>query len=131
MSKAYDHVEWCFLEGMIRIMGFSNDWILKIMDCVSTVTYSFILNDKIIGNIKPSRGLRQGDPLSPYIFLLCVEGLLSLISRSKRCRELAGFRCRRRGPKITNLFFTDDSLLCTRASWEECANIRWILECYS
>ncbi|KAK2639047.1 hypothetical protein Ddye_026842 [Dipteronia dyeriana] len=60
MSKAYDRVEWCFLEGMIRRMGLSENWISKIMDCVSSVIYSFILNAKIRGNIKSSRGLRQG-----------------------------------------------------------------------
>ena len=70
-SKAYDRVEWCFLDGIIRRMGFSDSWIVKIMNCVSSVTYSFILNDKIRGFIKPYMGLRQRDPISPY-FCFCI-----------------------------------------------------------
>ncbi|KAK3218382.1 hypothetical protein Dsin_012352 [Dipteronia sinensis] len=105
MSKAYDRVEWCFLE----------------------VTYSFILNVKIRGTIKPSRGLRHGDPLSPYLFLLCAKGLSSMISRSERCGDYAGFWCDRLGSKITHLFFADDSLLFTRATTKECVNIKRML----
>ncbi|KAK0605468.1 hypothetical protein LWI29_027190 [Acer saccharum] len=131
MSKAYDRVEWCFLEEMMRRMSFSEVWISNIMDCVSSVSYSFILNGKVRGNVAPSRGLRQGDPLSPYLFLLCAEGLSSLIERSKRRGSYSGFRCSRGGPKITHLFFTDDSLLFTRATLDEVSNIRRILDCYS
>ncbi|KAK2658126.1 hypothetical protein Ddye_011178 [Dipteronia dyeriana] len=67
MAKAYDIVEWCFLDGMMCRLGFLENWILKVMRCVSFVQYSFILNGTIRGNIRPSRGLRQGDLLSPYI----------------------------------------------------------------
>ncbi|KAK0608384.1 hypothetical protein LWI29_029944 [Acer saccharum] len=131
MSKAYDKVEWCFVEGMMRRLGFFDKWIGLIMDCVSTVSYSFCLNGKVCGHIVPFRGLRQGDPLSPYLFLLCAEGLSSLINESERWGIFSGFRCSRWGPKITHLFFADDSLLFTRASKEECINVRRLLDSYS
>ncbi|KAK0580643.1 hypothetical protein LWI29_004599 [Acer saccharum] len=131
MSKAYNRVEWCFVEGMLRRLGFSEKWVALVMDCISSVSYSFILNGNICGRIIPSRGLRQGDPLSPYLFLLCAEGLSSLIFDSERRGLFSGFRCSRWGPKITHLFFADDSLLFTRASREECLNIRNLLELYS
>ncbi|KAK2665976.1 hypothetical protein Ddye_004550 [Dipteronia dyeriana] len=83
------------------------------------------------GFIKPTPGLRQEDPLSPYLFILCAEGFSSLISKSERCGAYNGFRCSRLGPKITHLFFMDDSLLFTRASMEECVNIKGLIKIYT
>ena len=79
MSKAYDRVEWSLLEELIWKMGFHERWINLTMVCVKTVTYSILVNGKPRGLIHPSRGNRQGDPLSPFIFLLCTEGLNGLI----------------------------------------------------
>ncbi|CAM8975355.1 unnamed protein product [Rhodiola kirilowii] len=73
MSKAYDRIEWKFLERMMLAMGFSESWVKRIMLCVETVTYKVRMNDQISETILPSRGLRQGDPISPYLFLICSE----------------------------------------------------------
>ena len=79
MSKAYNRVEWVFLEKIMQKMGFADKWRALIMKCVTTVSYSIKINGKPRGCIVPSRGIRQGDPLSPYLFLLCVEDLSALI----------------------------------------------------
>ena len=79
MSKAYDKVEWKYLEEIMKTMGFHQKWIGLMIECISTVSYSILINGEPHGNIHPSQGLRQGDPLSPYLFLLCAERLHSLI----------------------------------------------------
>jgi hypothetical protein len=116
MSKAYDRVEWKFLERVMQQMGFHPKWVTLMMECISTVSYSILINGAPHGFVKPTRGLRQGDPLSPYLFLLCAEGLHSLIHRAKMTGHLKGVSISRNGPKITHLFFADDSLLFCRAS---------------
>ncbi|BBH07102.1 Ribonuclease H-like superfamily protein [Prunus dulcis] len=84
MSKAYDRVEWEFLEKMMLAMGFPIPWVRMVMDCVTTVSYSFLVNGEPTRILYPTRGLRQGDPLSPYLFLLCAEGFTTLLSKAER-----------------------------------------------
>ena len=78
MSKAYNRVEWVFLEKIMEKMGFDNRWISLIQSCIQIVSFSILVNGEPRG-FTPKRGLCQGDPLSPYVFLLCVEGLHSLL----------------------------------------------------
>ena len=90
MSKAYDCVEWVCLEKIMEKLGFNQCWRRLIMRCVTMVSYSFRINGKVYGSVQPSRGIRQGDPLSPYLFLIVVEGLSSLIRKSMEVGTLEG-----------------------------------------
>ncbi|BBH00302.1 RNA-directed DNA polymerase reverse transcriptase-related family protein [Prunus dulcis] len=94
MAKAYDRVEWVFLEAMMVKLGFDSKFRGWIMECVNTVSYSVLLNGEPSGQITPSRGLRQGDPLSPFLFLICAEGLTALIRRQEERNLVHGFQCR-------------------------------------
>ena len=89
-----------------------------------------VLNGEPRGSIHPERGLRQGDPLSPYLFLICAEGLLAKLKEAELEGKITGVAISRGGPKITNLCFADDSLLLCRANIEECRNILQILQKY-
>ncbi len=111
-------------------MGFHDKWITIMLECISTVFYSILVNGEPHGYIKPSRGLRQGDPLSPYLFLLCAEGFHSLIQKEKIAGTLKGVSISRGGPKITHLFFADDSLLFCKASTDDVTRIQGLLSQY-
>lgn len=79
ISKTYDKMEWNFLELMMCKLGFNKDWISQIMTCVKTVSYLVLVNGQPGATFSPSRGLRQGDLISLYFYLICAEGLNSLL----------------------------------------------------
>jgi hypothetical protein len=130
MMKAYDRVEWNFLEMMMLRLGFSMRWVQMIMRCVRSARLSVKLNGGLSDFFTPSRGLRQGDPLSPYLFLFCVEGFSALLRQAQREKQVAGAGFGGTGPTITHLLFADDSIVFLEASESNLVALRDILQVY-
>lgn len=119
MSKAYDRVEWNFLKELFLRLGFDRKWIQWIMVCVRSVTYSVLLNGNLYGFIKPERGLRQGDPLSPFLFILCAEVLIHIMNTAERDGHISGLHLTQSFPSVQHLLFADDSLFLCQATFKE------------
>lgn len=101
------------------------------MECVTSPSFSILINGKPYGNLQPSRGIYQGDPLLPYLFLLCTEGFTAQMEKAVQERQIQGVSICRRAPKLTNLLFADDSLLFCQATHSEVTVIMEILQFYA
>ena len=97
LEKAYDHINWDFLLTVMQKMGFGEKWAGWISWCISTASFSVLINGLPTGFFQSTRGLRQGDPLSPYLFVLGMEALSCLINKAVRGGFLIGCRIRGRG----------------------------------
>ena len=114
----------------MKKMWFCEAWVKLMMGCISTATYSVLINGEPQGNIVPTRGIRQGDPLSPYLFHLCTEGFHGLLKKAEELGEIKGVSISRNGPKLTHLLFADDSLIFCRAQDNDCQKLLEILYTY-
>ncbi|XP_021737156.1 uncharacterized protein LOC110703671 [Chenopodium quinoa] len=130
MAKAYDRVEWSFLRAVMIKFGFAEQWVDRVIHCISTVSFSVLINGAPSGEFTPSRGLRQGDPLSPYLFILCAEALSGLLNRAVALGHLHGIRVAPLAPTISHLFFADDSIIFAKANLNEVDTIREVLHTY-
>ncbi|KAA3455054.1 reverse transcriptase [Gossypium australe] len=130
MSKAYDRVEWDFVKEIMVRMGFANGLIGTIMECITPVSYSMVINGYKGNKFWPSQGLRQGDPLSPFLFLMCGERLLSLLRLAMNEGNLKGVKASRSGLKISHLLFADDCILFSEASRRGANVLKEILRKY-
>lgn len=111
ISKAYDRVYHGYLHCMMIKLDFHLKWVSWIMLCVQSVNYSVSMNQDCVGPIQPSRGPRQGDPLSTYQFLICPEGLSTLIKKEEERGSLHGAKICRGAPVLSHLLLTDDCFL--------------------
>jgi hypothetical protein len=130
MSKAYDRVEWNFLEQMLLKIGFAQEWVQLIMRCISSVTYRIKVNGALTECITPMRGLRQGYPISSYLFLVCAEGFSSLLNVVEARGELTGIKVCSTAPSINHLLFADDSLLLLKINDGSAQCLQNILSLY-
>ncbi|KAL6194550.1 hypothetical protein ACLB2K_035632 [Fragaria x ananassa] len=130
MSKAYDRVEWDFLEMVLINMGFGHGWVSLLMACVRSVSFVVTLNGKTGDYFSPSRGLRQGDPISPYLFLFISEVFSSLIQKACEVGSLYGIKLSENGQTLSHLFFADDSIFFLKATNENYEEIMKLIGIY-
>ena len=127
LEKAYDRLEWSFIRHTLQFFNFPDNWIYLIMSCISTSTLSVLLNGDHLHEFTPSRGIRQGDPLSPYIFILCMEYLAWLIQAEVDAGNWTGVKTSRFGPSFTHLFFADDLVFFAKATRKNFQTINKVL----
>lgn len=130
ISKAYDGLEWGYVELMLQNMGFPQIWIARIMQLVTTVSYSFVREGKVFGEVQPTRGIRQGDPISPYLYIICAEGLTGLLRQYEESGLIHGCKVARGAPSITHLLFAHDCYLFFKARSTEAQSLVHILQRY-
>ena len=128
LEKAYDKVEWSFIRDMLSYFNFPDNLTELIMSCVSTVSTSLLFNGGCLDSFHPSRGIRHGDPLSPYLFILCMEFLGHLIEEKCNAKLWSPVKASRGGPSFSHLFFADDLVLFARADSENCHAINDALQ---
>ena len=130
LEKAYDHINWDFLMSVMQKMGFGEKWAGWIRWCISTASFSVLINGSPAGFFQGTRGLRQGDPISPYLFVLGMEALSCLINKAVRGGFLSGCKLRGRGGngiQVSHLLFADDTLVFCKDSQDQMAVLSWLL----
>ena len=127
MMKAYDRLEWPYLKAVMIKLGFSPRFTETVMRCVSSITFSVLFNGGCLDGFRPTRGLRQGDPISPYLFLLAAEGLSCLL---KSQVGVQGIAVALTAPLVNHLLFADDSLLFFEANEASATRVNGLLRVY-
>jgi len=131
LSKAYDKLNWKFMERMLLAFGFSHDWIEWVMNLTSSAFFSLLVNGSPSQPFNPSRGIRQGDPLSPFLFILMAEGLGRSIRAHHQANEFRGIKLFQDLEAQTHQQFVDDTMLMGHASVQEARTIKAILDLFS
>lgn len=127
LSKACDPVDLSFLEKVLLRLDFQIIWVQWVMSCVTTVRYSLRLNGVPLESFQPTRGVCQGDPLSPYLFLFVADALSTALQQEIHGNALQELKISRHAPDISHLMFADDALLFFKADVLQAGLIKNVL----
>lgn len=97
-------------------IGFGVDWVRRIMDCLSSTSFSFKINGQVSGTVPPTRRLHQGDPLSPCLFLLCADAFSILITKAANEKKIHVAKICKDASMVSHFFFVDDSIVFVKAN---------------
>ena len=130
LEKTYDKFEWSFIRDMLIRANLPTDLIDVIMSCISMVSTSILFNGEALDPLYPSSGIRQGDPLSPYLFILCMEFLGQLIEEKCNAKLWQPVKASCSGLAFSHLFFADDLVLFAKSDPTNCSAIRDVLDVF-
>ena len=130
LKKAYDHLEWSFIRDTLNLYKFPSRLISLIMSCVSSSFISILVNGGALKPFYPSRGIRQDDPMSPYLFILCMEVLGALIEEKCKAKLWNSVKAFQGSPEFSHIFFADDLMLFAKANNKNCTTIREVLNTF-
>ena len=129
-EKAYDTVCWEFLQEVMEKMGFGNKWCAWIRGCLESSMASVLVNGSPTDEFQVQRGLRQGDPLSPFLFILVMEGLHMVIENATLAGRLQGIHVGMESIAVSHLFYADDAIFLGEWSNTNIHNIVLLLRCF-
>jgi hypothetical protein len=127
LAKAFDRLEWNFITAALLRLGLNDHFINLIHTCISTSSLSILVNDKPTKYFHPHRGLRQGCPLSPYLFVIAINELSLRLQEALHNNNPQGVHLGEGAPPIHSLLFADDLILCGKATLDEAQAIKTIL----
>ncbi|XP_026384099.1 uncharacterized protein LOC113279639 [Papaver somniferum] len=130
VEKAYDKVNWHYLDQVMEKMGFGNKWRRWIFSCISAAHFSILINGSPGELFISTRGLRQGDAIPPFMFTIVMEGFSKMIMKLESQRMIEGFKIITHGTAVTHLLFADDMVIFTTDSPEHIHNIRAVFICF-
>ncbi|XP_062099754.1 uncharacterized protein LOC133805589 [Humulus lupulus] len=130
ISKAYDTVSWDFLEALLTAFNFPGKFVQRVMSCVRSTTYSLSMNGRVQGSFKGEKGLRQGDPLSPLLFVLIMEYLTRRLQLAAN-HSLFRYHPMCKGLNLINLCFADDLILFSKGTRQSLLVLKEVLDEFS
>ncbi|XP_042753081.1 secreted RxLR effector protein 78-like [Lactuca sativa] len=113
-DKAFDSINWGYLESVMVQMGFGSIWLKWVKGCLSSARASVLLNGSATKEFPLSKGVRQGDPLSPFLFIIVMEGLNVAVKSACQKSLFCGIKIPKDGPSISHLFYADEAIFCGR-----------------
>ncbi|GKV24205.1 hypothetical protein SLEP1_g33843 [Rubroshorea leprosula] len=129
-EKAYDSINWKFLDSMMSKFGFSHKWRTWIRECISSAIVSILVNGSPTEEFQMEKGLRQGDPLAPFLFLMIAEALNGLMLKAAEENLFQGVEIGRSGLKLTHLQYADDSIFFCEANEQNVMVLKSILRSF-
>jgi len=129
-EKAYDSVSWEYIYYMLGRLGFCGKWIDWIKKCLESSSISVLVNGSPTTEFKPMKGLRQGDPLAPFLFLIAAEGLARVVRQAEEKKLVESIEVGEKQVKVSMLQYADDTLFFCKASIQSVLTLRAILKCF-
>jgi hypothetical protein len=130
IEKAYDRMEWILIIKILDRLGLYEKWVSLVRECISSPSFSMLINGSPKGHFSASRGFRQGDPLSPFLFIIGIEVLSRLLTSAENSGFFKGFPLAPTCPRVSHMLFVDDLIIFARASVEDAKAIQVCLNSY-